>query len=98
MYLLGHLTLSYSIENKGAKVPFFIHCNKFSNHKSIFEYLKKFIKFSIVGKSGPGGVLKWKIFWKKGEVKLKKMRMKIFNSLFKIATACKILSQKLFRI
>ena len=40
----------------------------------LFEHLKEFNKFGIVGKPGLRGILKWKIFWKKEEIKLKKKK------------------------
>ena len=44
----------------------------------------------IVGKPQLSGILNWNIVWKKEELKMRKLRMKIFNSLSKIATACNI--------
>ena len=49
----------------------------------------------MVGKSWPSGILQWKICWKKEELKLKAMKMKMFNFLCKIATDCTFRSQKL---
>ena len=46
-------------------------------------------KLDIAGQSESSEILKWKIFWKK-KIKLKKMKIKIFNFLSKIARACKI--------
>ena len=39
-------------------------------------------------------ILKWDMLWKKEELKFKKIKMKTFNFLSKIAIACKILSKK----
>ena len=49
----------------------------------------------MVGKSWPSGISQWKICWKKEELKLKPMKMKMFNFLCKIATYCTFRSQKL---
>ena len=57
----------------------------------VFEHLKEFNKFGIVGKPQPSGGLQMKIFWKTEELKLKKMKMKISNFLCKIAAHCKII-------
>ena len=42
--------------------------------------------FGFVGKPRPIKILQWKIFWKKEELKLKKMSMKIFKFLCKLVT------------
>ena len=47
-------------------------------------------KIGNVGKSRPSEILKWNIFQKKGELELKKMKMKIFDFLSKIAITFKI--------
>ena len=65
----------------------------FANHYNFLNILKKLDKFAIVGKPRPSRILNWKIFWKKEELKWKKIR-KIFNVLSKIATARKIQLQK----
>ena len=43
------------------------------------ECLKEFNKFDIVGNPRSIGILQRKILWKKEELKLKKMKIKIFN-------------------
>ena len=61
----------------------------------IFENLKKINKFGVIGK----WMAKWNItlenFGNKGELKLKKMKIKILNFLCKIAADCKFWLQKL---
>ena len=44
----------------------------------ITQNLKQFNKFGIARKPRPTGILQLKIFWKKEESKLKKMKMKNF--------------------
>ena len=44
---------------------------------------KEFNKIGIVGKPCPREILRYKIFWKKEKLKLKKIKMKIFNFKFK---------------
>ena len=68
--------------------------NQFQNDW-YFELLKDFHKFGIIGKPQPSIILQSKIFWKKEKLNLKKMKMKIFNLLCKIATYCKFCSQEL---
>ena len=48
------------------------------------------MKFNILRQPRPRQILKWKIFWKKEELSLQKMKIKIFNFLSKISTALKI--------
>ena len=43
----------------------------------LFEHLKEFNEFGIVGKPRPSQILQQKIFWKKKELQLKKVTMKI---------------------
>ena len=52
----------------------------------LFEHLKEFNEFGIAGKPRLSQILQQKIFWKKKELQLKKVTMKI---LCKIATNCK---------
>ena len=55
--------------------------------------LKDFNKSGIILKLQPSGILQREIFLKKEELKLKNMRMKVFNFLFKIAKNCKFRSK-----
>ena len=50
---------------------------------NFFRNIKEFNKFDVVGKPRLGGTLQVEIFWKKEKLKLKKMKMKIFNILYK---------------
>ena len=78
------------------KVRFFFYCTNFSKHYNFLDILKS-KKFGIVGKPWPSGTSKLKIFWKKEALKLKKIKMKMFNFLSKIGTVCEIRLQKLQR-
>ena len=44
----------------------------------LYKYLKRIYKFDIDGKLRPYGMLKWKVFWKKEELKLEKDKDKNF--------------------
>ena len=61
----------------------------------LFKHSKELDKFGITGDPGPSRILPWKTLWKKEELKLKKMKMDIFKSFYKIASGYKFLSQKL---
>ena len=60
----------------------------------ITEHLTGFNKFDTFRKPRPSGIFKWKIFWKKEKLKLKKREDEIFNVLCNIATARQILITK----
>ena len=75
---------------------FFIHCINLLGHYILLKKKKKlkdFDKSGIILKLQPSGILQREIFLKKEELKLKKMRMKVFNFLFKIAKNCKFRSK-----
>ena len=48
------------------------------------------MKFNILRQSRPRQILKWNIFWKKEELSLQKMKIKIFNFLSKISAVLEI--------
>ena len=81
------------------KVQYFIYWTisssqyKFLNISEVINKLlwKYFLNISEVGIVENG-----KYFGKKEEFNLKKLNIKVFNCLFKIAAACKIWSQKIF--
>ena len=50
----------------------------------IFDHLKQFKKFCIAEKQWPSGIMEWKIFWTREELKLKTMQLKVFNFWCKI--------------
>ena len=56
-------------------------------HVNFFKYLRKLNKFSIVGKPRPNWIFHGKIFWKKEELKLKKM---IINFCAFSVKSCKL--------
>ena len=74
----------------GPKSTIFHTLHQRSGPLQIFEHLKEINKFGIAGKRWPGRMLKLILtFWKKERIKVKKMKMKIFNFLSKIAKDCK---------
>ena len=62
-----------------SEVHFFIHCTNFSNHYNFLNIQKK------LGKQRLSGILEWEIFKKREELKLTKIKLKIFNFLSEIA-------------
>ena len=62
-----------------SEVYFLIHCTNFSNHYNFLNIHKK------LGKQRLSGILKWKISKKREELKLTKIKLKIFDFLSEIA-------------
>ena len=76
------------------KLRFFVHCTNIWTRQLFKYFFKKMINLVLLESHGWVEYESANYFRKKKSWIWKKMKMKIFNFLFKIATACEIRSQK----
>ena len=72
----------------------FLYIALFFQVNTTFSAFKRVWLIFIVGKLWLSGIFRSKLFWKKEELKLKRMKIKNLNFLCKIATDCKFWSQQ----
>ena len=81
-----------TIKSTTSKVWFFIHCTSFSSHYNFPSVYKNIINLVFLESWVECYYGK---YFRENRIKIEKMKMKIFNFLFKIATECIFWTQKL---